>query len=96
MRICILDGDLITDKETLHSILASSLQFPDWYGRNLDALYDCLSDMQEETEIHILHQESLENHLGRYAQILWKVMHKVCQENPHIHFAENSSLKNSN
>src|SRR6266705_621943 len=29
----------------MHSNLAKSLQFPDYYGRNLDALNDCLRDV---------------------------------------------------
>ncbi len=94
MIICILDGDRVTDKETLHDTLTSSLQLPDWYGRNLDALYDCLSDIHEDTEIRVLHHETLENHLGRYAQVLWNVMHKVCHENPHIHFTKDTSIQN--
>lgn len=86
MLICILDGNNITDKETLHDTLAASLHLPDWYGRNLDALYDCLSDIQEETEIRLLHEEALENHLGHYANALRKAVHEVCQENSRIHF----------
>ena len=90
MLICILDGNNITDKETLHNTLASSLQLPDWYGRNLDALYDCLSDIQEETEIRLLHEEALEKHLKHYAKALRKVVCRACQENPRIHFIEKS------
>lgn len=29
----------------MHSAIASELTFPDYYGNNLDALYDCLSDL---------------------------------------------------
>lgn len=93
MLICILDGNNITDKETLHNTLAGSLHLPDWYGRNLDALCDCLSDIHEETEIRLLHEEALENHLGNYASTLKKAVHKVCQENPRIHLIEESSCE---
>ena len=51
MRICILDGNKLTNRELLHNALAESLSFPNWYGRNLDALYDCLTDFHEEAEI---------------------------------------------
>ena len=40
MRICILDGERILDKDMLHDTLARTMDFPDWYGRYLDALYD--------------------------------------------------------
>lgn len=88
MRICIIDGKQITDREALHGVLADSLQLPDWYGRNLDALYDCLSDMQEKTEIRLLHEETLDQHLGRYAQTFRKVLRRVCRENSRVHFVE--------
>ncbi len=42
MKICSLEGERIIDRDKLHVILAAKLQFPGWYGRNLDALYDCL------------------------------------------------------
>lgn len=93
MLICIIDGNNITDKRKLHDTLAGSLKLPDWYGRNLDALYDCLSDLQEEAEIRLLHEEALENHLGRYAESFKKVMREVCQENSGIYFIEKRSCE---
>jgi len=30
----------------MHSAIASELAFPDYYGKTLDALYDCLSDLE--------------------------------------------------
>ena len=88
MLICILDGNNITNRETLHDTLASSLPLPDWYGRNLDALYDCLMDIQEETEIRLFHKGALEDYLGSYAEALQKVVYTACQENPRIHYYE--------
>lgn len=32
------------DKESVLGGLGRTLRFPDWYGANLDALYDCLTD----------------------------------------------------
>ncbi len=29
----------------VHKIIKKELKFPDYYGENLDALYDCLTDM---------------------------------------------------
>ena len=37
----------LTDKEVLHDTLARELALPDWYGRNLDALHDCLMELQD-------------------------------------------------
>ena len=38
-------------KEQLHEYLQEKLEFPDYYGRNLDALYECLTDICEPTAI---------------------------------------------
>lgn len=88
MLICILDGNNITNRETLHDTLTSSLHLPDWYGRNLDALYDCLLDIQEETEIRLFHEKALEDYLGRYAKALQKALYRASQKNPRIHYYE--------
>ena len=43
----------------MHAILARKLNFPQWYGRNLDALHDCLTAICEETQITFLHFPAL-------------------------------------
>lgn len=88
MRICVLDGEEIRDKEKLHEMLAEALKFPNWYGKNLDALYDCLTDGQEETEIVVRNRELLREHLGRYAELFLKVLFQAEQERAHIHLKE--------
>ena len=44
-----LDGKLI--KEDGHDYLMEALNFPDYYGKNLDALYDCLCEIKCEIEL---------------------------------------------
>ena len=65
-----LHGAEIQSREALHDALARELHLPEWYGRNLDALYDCLGDLQEEVTLRIEHAEALEQSLGRYARAL--------------------------
>ena len=43
----------------MHDILARELNFPEWYGRNLDALHDCLTALCGETRITFLHFPTL-------------------------------------
>jgi RNAse (barnase) inhibitor barstar len=33
------------DKMSTLDAIAAALSFPEWFGRNLDALYDCLTDL---------------------------------------------------
>lgn len=84
MRNCILDGREIRDRGDLHDRLALALGFPEWYGRNLDALYDCLTDSKEETEIRILHEAALRESLGRYATVLGKVLWAAQEANSKV------------
>lgn len=44
-----LDGNLI--KKDGHDYLMKALNFPDYYGKNLDALYDCLTEIECEIEL---------------------------------------------
>lgn len=47
----IIDCATIHSKEELHRILAETLHFPAHYGRNLDALYDCLGEISRKTHL---------------------------------------------
>ena len=51
----VIDLSDAADKTRLHDILARSLTLPAYYGRNLDALWDCLtSDLQTPCEIRLI------------------------------------------
>jgi ribonuclease inhibitor len=43
-RVFYIDLAGISTKEEFHKLLAEELPFPDYYGGNLDALYDVLTD----------------------------------------------------
>ncbi len=49
----------ITSMAEIHEILARELNFPQWYGHNLDALHDCLTSLCEETKISFIHFPAL-------------------------------------
>ncbi len=46
-RIITADLTNWSTESDLHDEMASKLDFPAYYGRNLDALHDCLSDVAE-------------------------------------------------
>ena len=45
--------DKFSKKEELHSYLKKKMKFPDYYGENLDALFDCLTDISTDTAADI-------------------------------------------
>ena len=46
MKQITLDGNLLADAAKVHDYLKEMLEFPEYYGKNLDALYDCLTDLE--------------------------------------------------
>lgn len=74
-----LDG--VTGMEAIHEQLAQALQFPDFYGRNLDALYDCMTDVQTDVTFHLKNISAL----GRRGPALQILLQKAAVLNPHIH-----------
>ena len=47
MKQITLDGNLLADAAKVHDYLKEMLEFPEYYGSNLDALYDCLTDLED-------------------------------------------------
>ena len=59
MKEIVINCAEIRTRDELHDVLARELNFPVWYGRNLDALHDCLAAVCEETQITFLHFSAL-------------------------------------
>jgi|SRR5689334_1792729 len=45
LRVARIDLGGVAGKETLLDRISAALRFPDWFGRNWDALEDCLADL---------------------------------------------------
>ncbi|UHA75500.1 barstar family protein [Paenibacillus sp. 481] len=68
MQKIVIDGSSITSKEQLHQLLQQQLKLPDYYGGNLDALWDCLTcDVELPVEIEWRDYEQTRKQLGDYA-----------------------------
>ncbi len=63
-----------SEKE-MHSKLASQLNFPGYYGRNLDALNDCLSDIEISTEGgRVLVFKRYDVFASQYPRVAWIIL----------------------
>ncbi|MGN0465738.1 MAG: barstar family protein [Lachnospiraceae bacterium] len=87
MRQFILDAKYMTNREMSHKYIAKQLSFPTYYGHNLDALYDMLTDICELTTIILKHSELLEEQLGSsYSKLFIEVLKDSAMENNFLIF----------
>ena len=66
MRIFVLDGKDMINREKAYSVIEQTLEFPDWFGHNLDALADCLSERGKDVLIVLMNRDSMLEALGDY------------------------------
>lgn len=76
----ILDAACMTQRAEAHAYLKAALSLPAHYGENLDALYDCLTDLGE-TEIHFVNLECAGQ--SYFAKLL-PVFREAEEENPRL------------
>ena len=81
-RIIRLDGISMTDRETTHRYLKFKFYFPSYYGNNLDALYDLLTEIGEPTKIIIYHVDALKQNQQEYGRSLLRVFREAEETNP--------------
>ena len=85
MTHIVIDGSAVRDRESLHALLAERLSLPDWYGRNLDALHDCLTEIRDVTVV-LRNAGSMTAALGRYGEAALRVLRDAAEENPRFGF----------
>ena len=73
---------LMTDRKTVHEYLQHQLRLPAYYGKNLDALYDILTERGEETVLRVLESDRLESLLGSYGALLLSTLQEAAEDNP--------------
>ncbi|MGH2101221.1 MULTISPECIES: barstar family protein [Aerococcus] len=82
MQTLIIDGQDLYGQKDLHDYLAKTLDFPSYYGANLDALHDMLTSRQTPTIIYLVNLDALSNHLGAtYSKKFLKLLMDVEEKN---------------
>ena len=78
-----IDLSGVTDAPAFHARLRATLPLPDCYGNNLDALYDCLTDIGEDARLFVRAQ-GVRGELTAYQPRLMKVLTDAAEYNPHL------------
>lgn len=76
----IIDCACIDSRAAFHRVLADTLHFPQWYGANLDALYDCLTEIGSETRLRLSNWDDS----ASYARGFSRVFAQAAQDNPFL------------
>ena len=84
MNIVVLDGRKMTDRESTHLYLQKKLNLPDYYGKNLDALYDCLTETGKPVQIIVSYVEEMQDNLRRYADAVLNTLEAAGEKNPNV------------
>ncbi|MDO5476476.1 MAG: metallophosphoesterase [Eubacteriales bacterium] len=82
MKEYIVDLSGVMDLDDLHQRFQNALALPQWYGGNLDALYDVLTEMPVPAQIRILSQKDLPGELQDYFARLQTVLRDAEAETP--------------
>ncbi|MCI8453738.1 MAG: barnase inhibitor [Lachnospiraceae bacterium] len=97
MKTITLDFTDISDRRDLYAYLKERFGLPDFYGSNLDALYDALTAVMEDTRIEFAEDDAdtcceavwgigpVNEELDRYLKQVRRVIEDAAEENGHLY-----------
>ena len=80
MSVFLLDGKDMTSREVAFRKIQEVMKFPEYFGQNLDALYDCLSELPKETNIVIVNETNLRFNLESYGEKMLTCFRDAAEE----------------
>ena len=81
MKQATLDCNELTGIDDLHDKLAEAFEFPEYYGANLDALYDMLTTGGD-MELRLLNREALQMLPGTYGERVMETLEDAAHDQP--------------
>lgn len=82
----------LTDRSGIHSVLKEALDFPDYYGNNLDALNDELTSITSAVNVVLMDWDLVPSNMEAYVKNLINVFETCSKENPHFSFSLNERI----
>ena len=84
MKKIVLDGKYLCNRDVAHTYLQEALELPDYYGKNLDALYDLLTSLPETVEIDLAYKDQMLEQLGAYSTSLLLTLQQAEEDAPNL------------
>ena len=84
MKTVTIDCIGIDTAEAFHCALAQALNFPAYYGKNLDSLFDCLTENRTDLELILNNWHALTYKLGDWSGKVLYVFRCACDDNRHL------------
>jgi len=84
MKKVTLHASKFSSEAELHDALAKALDFPEHYGKNLDALYDCLTDICDDTQIIVANPAGFLSRFDLRGPIFLRVLINAAEQNKHL------------
>lgn len=84
MEIIRLEGREMTDRKETHAYLKKKLHLPEYYGNNLDALWDCLTTDFSGKMIILNNPILVQKQLGDYGESLLRLFKEGAAANSAI------------
>ena len=80
-----INASRMQTRDDIHDYMEDIFDFQDYYGRNLDALYDRLQEVTDDIDLVFTHDAIAGILDVPYAYRTLMVLGKSCDENPHLH-----------
>lgn len=85
MKTYNLNFSKVVTQDDFHAVIKSSLDCPDYYGRNLDALWDVLTGyIETPSRLMIVGAVHLEEKLGGFGKAALNMFHEAAKEVPEL------------
>lgn len=85
-RIIRLDGMSMMDRAQTHRYLKKKFHFPAYYGNNLDALHDLLTEIGMPVKVILNQYQAILETQGEYGQAIISVFRDADTQNPNLEF----------
>ncbi len=80
----VLDLENVCTADEFYDLLDEKLDLPAYFGRNLDALHDVLTEICEETELHIINTDSVAAAMPKFYRSLKRMSADLPEENEKV------------